>query len=66
MGLKNGSEEYWEIKEHAERLYRKRANASSSSEREMYIEKCNEYADRLIEKYGFDKEVKYIIKQYLK
>ena len=66
MGLKNGSDEYWEIKEHAKRLYDKRANAHSSTEREKCENRCKEYADRLIEDYGHDETILYIIKQYLK
>lgn len=65
MGLKNGSDEYWRIKDHAKRLYDGRVNASSSTEREKWEEKCEKYADRLIEDYGHDETVLYIIKQYL-
>lgn len=65
MALVNGSDEYYEYKKHAEKLYRKAANASSITERRKIAQKAEEFADRLEEEFGVgDKEVKYIIEQY--
>lgn len=65
MALKNGSDEYWKIKEQAERIYRKKANARSSSEREEWAERGKEMADRLREDFGYrDECVKYLIKEF--
>jgi hypothetical protein len=65
MALEVGSEEYWDLKEHAERLYRKSSDARSASERREIAEQGNEFADRMEEKYGFDNDaVRYLIKEY--
>ena len=64
-GLKNGSEDYWKIKKHAERIYDNRVEAESSSEREIWIRNGNKFADRLREKYGVDDpEIEYLIEKY--
>ncbi len=57
MALVNGSDEYYEYKKHAEKLYRKAANASSITERRKIAQKAEEFGVG-------DKEVKYIIEQY--
>lgn len=65
MGLVSGSSDYYNIKKHAESLYRRAVNASSIDERRLIAKQGKELADRLLEKYGFeDKEVKYIIEQF--
>lgn len=65
MELISGSNEYYKIIEHAERIYRKKVEARSSSEREKWAEKGKELADRLREDYGYrDTEVSHIIDKY--
>lgn len=65
MGLENGSREYYDIVEHAERIYRKKANAKTTDDRRKWAEKGYDLMDRIREDYGYsDKEVKYIIERY--
>lgn len=65
MGLVNGSDEYWDIVKHAERIYRKKCESSSSSEREKWTEKGHKLADTLREDYGYsDSVVSGIIEEY--
>lgn len=64
MGLVNCSDEYWKIVDQAERYYWAKANAYSISERQKIAEQSKAFADRLIEKYGFDSEVRYIIDKF--
>jgi hypothetical protein len=65
MALESGSREYWDLKEHAERLYREAGNARSTSERREIAKHANALADRMEEKYGFDDDsVKYIINEF--
>jgi hypothetical protein len=65
MGLVNGSDKYWDIIKHVERIVEKKNNARSSSEREEWAEKGKDLADRLREKYGYDDPVvSYIIDKY--
>lgn len=64
-GIQSGSDEYWKIREQAERIYWRRVKARSSSEREIWIRNGNEMADRLREKYGFDdKQINYLINEF--
>lgn len=61
MGLVSGSPEYYKIKEQAERL-RHKVNNSYGDDKAVAIERMNDFAGRLREKYGFDdSEVNYII-----
>ena len=55
--LHSGSDEYWKIKEHAERLYRKKMDARSSDERRDWADRCHDLIDGLREKYGYDDEM---------
>lgn len=55
--LVNGSEEYWKVREHAERLYRKKMDANSTTERRDRAERCHDFLDGLREKYGYDDEM---------
>ena len=65
MGLKSGSDEWYEAKEHAERIMRKKAEARSSSEREKWADRGRDLADRLREEYGYgDEGVRWIINEY--
>ena len=65
MSLINGSDEYYDLKKHAEKLYRAASNARSTSERRNIAQKANKFADRMEEEYGVrDSEVKYIIKEF--
>lgn len=65
MSLVNGSREYYDLKEHAERIYRDAANARSTSERRRIAKRGEALADRMEEEYGVgDPEVRYIIEQF--
>lgn len=56
MGLRDGSNEYWKIEEHAERLYRKKCD-STGAEKEKWIERCRNLADQLREEHGYNDPV---------
>lgn len=64
MGL-SGTDEYWKLKEQAERIYHKKAEANSSSERDKWVERGHALADRLREEWGYnDSAVKDLINWY--
>ena len=64
MGLVNGSDEYWKIHDHAERIYNKKWD-STGSEREMWAERGKNLADQLREEFGYgDRVVKDLIERY--
>lgn len=64
MALENGSREYWDISEHAERIYRKKCE-HTGDKRRKWAERGQELADRLREEYGYDDPmVKRIIEDF--
>lgn len=64
MGLVNGSDEYWKIHDHAERICNKKCD-STGSEREMWDERGKNLADQLREEFGYgDRVVKDLIERY--
>lgn len=65
MGLENGSKDYYDFKEHAERIYRKKCDARTTDERRRWAEKGDDLMNRMREKYGYgDGTVEGIISQY--
>lgn len=63
--LKSGSSEYWRLKEQAEYIYRKSANARNDDERRRWAERGLNLAYTMREKYGLsDESVEYIINQF--
>ena len=64
MALVNGSNEYWKVYDHAERIYRKKCN-TYGSEHDEWVERGKNLADQLREKHGYgDSEVESIIDKY--
>ena len=65
MGLRNGSDEYYEFVEAAERIYHALADAHSITEQRKLAARAHALADRMVEEYGpNDSSVKTIINRY--
>ena len=65
MGLVNGSREFYDLSEHAERLYRAASEARRTEERREIAKRANKFADRMEEDYGIkDPQVERIIESY--
>ncbi|MCD7789564.1 MAG: hypothetical protein LUH55_03235 [Bacteroides thetaiotaomicron] len=63
--MRSGDEKYWKAVEHAERIYRAKAESRTSDERSRHAKHGRDLADRLVEENGTDdKEVSSIIERF--
>ena len=65
--LRSGSDEYWKLKEQAEHIYRKSAEALGKSDaQKKWAEKGKDLVYEMRAEYGFsDENVEWLIKQYM-